>query len=60
LFAISIFKRDGKKVVDSELTVPLEYSYMAPSSTGGTVVICTTFSGAQKRFSWLGKPIVAK
>jgi hypothetical protein len=60
LYALSIYtdKNTGKKALEALLTVPIEYRYMARSPTGGAVVICTTFSGAEKRFDWLGKPIV--
>jgi hypothetical protein len=60
LYILSIYNKDGKKGVETLLSIPIEYSYMAPSSTGDPVVICTTFSGAQKRFDWHGKPITAK
>jgi hypothetical protein len=60
LFALSIYNNNGKKALEFALVVPLEYSYVSPSHTGGAVVICTTFSGATKRFGWNGEPITGE
>ena len=56
LFGLSIYQKDGKKVVDSELTIPYEYSYIGLGK--GATVECTTFSGARKWFDWMGDPIL--
>jgi hypothetical protein len=60
LWILSIYKKDGEKSLETQLSIPFEYSYMSPSHTGGAVVICTTFSGATKRIDWMGKPITGE
>ncbi|GHV09470.1 hypothetical protein FACS1894162_0050 [Bacteroidia bacterium] len=60
LYVLSIYNDNGKKGIETGLNIPYEYSYMSPSHTGGPVVICTTFSGAEKRFGWDGEPITGK
>ncbi|MDR0754825.1 MAG: hypothetical protein LBF04_05500 [Prevotellaceae bacterium] len=60
LFGLSIYNKDGKKSIETLLSIPLEYSYISPSDTGAPIVICTTFSGAEKHFTWIGKPLTGK
>jgi hypothetical protein len=58
MFILSIFKKDGKKGIETLLSIPLEYRYISPSPTGNPAAICTTFSGAEKYFTWYGDPIL--
>jgi hypothetical protein len=60
LYILSIENKDGKKVLETQLSIPYEYSYISPYKSGVTYVRCTTFSGAEKVFSWYGEPVTAE
>ena len=52
VYAISMFMKDGKKVVENAMLIPYEYTFI--SHDGGNVVKCTTKSGAAHYFNWWG------
>ncbi|MDR3286701.1 MAG: hypothetical protein LBT27_04600, partial [Prevotellaceae bacterium] len=60
LYILSIEAIDGKKVIETRLAIPFEYSYIGPVGNGDTAVECTTFSGATKYFNWYGREITPK
>ncbi|NDV58882.1 hypothetical protein [Bacteroides sp. 519] len=51
VYGISMYYKDGKKVVENVMTIPYEYTFM--SHEGGNVVKCSKNSGSSY-FNWWG------
>lgn len=52
VYCIAMFMEDGKKVVQNEMMIPYEYTFIAHD--GGNVVRCTKQGGAIEYFNWWG------
>lgn len=54
VYVLCPYMKDGKKYLDHQYTIPLEYSHIRPDG-GSFMLECTTRSGAIKRLSFMGK-----
>ena len=52
VYFIAMFMEEGKKVVQNEMIIPYEYTFIAHD--GGNVVRCTKQGGAIHYFNWWG------
>ena len=55
VYVLSVYMKDGKKYVEHQYTVPLEYSFIMKDTSGTMMLRCTTHSGAVRRLNWMGQ-----
>lgn len=52
IYGISMYMKDGKKVVENAMLIPYEYSFI--SHEGGNMIKCSRSAGSPTYFNWWG------